>query len=89
MVLNVSKPVLKSVRNSRWEWTESGADPGFPVVGEGGGTNLVRGGTDVHCNAGAFWQKFMQKRKNWVLLGGGTLDPPMRMHGNKHMTFME
>ena len=35
------------------------ADPGFPV---GGG---------VMYDAGAFRQKCMCKRKNWVLLGGG------------------
>ena len=53
------------------------ADPGFPV----GGRGPVRGVWTP--NVGTFWQKCMQKRKNWVLYGGGhapsmpPLDPPM------------
>ena len=38
------------------------ADPGFPVGGGGGAPT---------SNVGAFQQKHMQKRKNWILLGGG------------------
>ena len=50
-------------------------DPGFPV----GGRGPIRGAWT--SDEGAFWQKCMQKRKNWVPWGGvrpaRPLDPPM------------
>ena len=49
------------------------ADPGFPVGGGGGGWTP---------DTGDFWRKCMQKRKDWVHVGGACaghapLDPPM------------
>ena len=54
-------------------------DLGFPVRGR----RRAVGGGALTSDVGAFWQKQMQKRKNWILLGGGhvpaapPLDPPM------------
>ena len=51
----------------------------FPL---GGGRQAVGGA--LTSDVGAFWQKHMRKRKNWILLGGGGAraggappDPPM------------
>ena len=59
------------------------ADPGFPV----GGRRAIGGGTPTP-NVGTFWQKHMQKQKNWILLGGGTpVVPPgsanVTIHSNE------
>ena len=43
------------------------ADPGFPVGGGGGAPT---------SNVGAFRQKHMRKRKNWIPLGGVAGAPP-------------
>ena len=48
------------------------ADPGFPVGGGGGAPT---------SDMGAFWQKRMQKRKNWILLGGRQWCPPGSANG--------
>ena len=57
--------------NTTNNWFEIGgslsvADPGFPV---GRGHRAVGGAPT--SDMGAFRQKHMQKRKNWILLGGG------------------
>ena len=45
------------------------ADPGFPLGG-------------ASSDVGAFWQKPMQKRKNWVpLMGGEPATPPGSTNG--------
>ena len=64
--------------------TCSVADPGFPV---GGGGVDPLGGVWT-SDTGAFQQKCMQKRKNWVLQGGvhlaRPLDPPMHVDGKNY-----
>ena len=49
---------------------QSVADPGFPIVGGRGWGVATHWGVPT-LDAGAFRQKRMQKRNDWVLLGGG------------------
>ena len=41
----------------------------FPLGGAPTGAELLEGAPT--SDMGAFWQKHMRKRKNWILLGGG------------------
>ena len=69
------KPIIH-VADTKRNWqhffqTQSVADPGFPVRGEGAPTS----------DTGAFQRKRMRKRKNWIPLEGAPLDPPMTIQG--------
>ena len=62
---------LKRIRLTRYPWnvylsSYLVADPGFPV---GGAPSC--GGEVLTSDVGTFWQKRIEKRKNWIPWGGG------------------
>ena len=48
-------------------------DPGFPA---GGRAPSRSGGGALTSDVSTFWQKHMQKQKNWIPLGGMQAAPP-------------